>query len=116
MAAVHAPVHTRCHSQVSGTAALLLASGLRGHRSLAELGVVAMVPLAPGRNPHLTLKMAQETFERLTTAFVEAFTTATGRAPGEIREAMATHHSFMGSTARDFGFVDLLMTSSLPSP
>ena len=82
------------------------------HRSLAELGVVAMVPLVPRSNLYLKPEVARDSFERLTTAFVEAFSNFTGRTPHEIRDAMRTNHSFMGSTARDFGFVDLLCDTS----
>lgn len=74
--------------------------------TLTKLMLATWPPVA--LNPHV----ARERFERLTTAFVEAFSNLTGRTPHEIRDAMATNHSFMGSTARDFGFVDLLSSTS----
>ena len=73
---LEAPVHTRCADQAAGGAAIILAAGTRGHRTVGPLAAVALVPISSDE-PNADQRALDRDRDRLAGVLAEL----TGQAP-----------------------------------
>lgn len=90
------PVYTRGIANVQGAAALLLAHGARGHRSLVAHGQVSFMQItsAHGETKHIE------------TVIVEMFANDTGQGTQQIETDLRSSRKFEAEQALAYGLVD----------
>lgn len=98
---ISCPVATHCSTHAGGMAALLLAAGAKGRRSMSSRASVAFVPPVAHRGTNDELV---RTYELLTRKFAEL----TRQSPDRIRADMETYRNFVAIEAQVYGFVDIV--------
>ena len=109
---VAAPVHTTCVGQAAWTAAVLLAGGAPGHRSILPHGrVVLHQPATQGRGsiPDLIVEAEEVALVRL--LLEELLAHHTGRTPEQVREDTDRDLVLPAAAAVDYGIVDVVLSS-----
>lgn len=107
---VRPPVHTTCVGQAAATAAVLLAGGAAGSRSILPHGrVVIHAPAAEGRGAIPDLILEADEVERVRTMLEEILARHTGRSPGQVREDTERDLILTAQGAVDYGVVDSLV-------
>jgi ATP-dependent Clp protease protease subunit len=96
------PVHTRCPGQAGGAAALIVASGDKGHRSAARRARFHMVSLWLPNTDTVDAKVQ----EKANLEVARKFAVATGRDAGSILKDMAGKLELDALRAKDYGLVD----------
>jgi ATP-dependent Clp protease protease subunit len=109
---VAAPVHTTCVGQAAWTAAVLLAGGEPGHRSILPHGrVVLHQPATQGRGSVPDLIVEAEEVARVRLLLEELLAHHTGRSPQQVREDTDRDLVLPGAAAVDYGIVDVVLSS-----
>lgn len=109
---VRPPVETTCVGQAVATAAVLLAAGAAGHRTILAHGrVVIHAPAAEGRGAIPDLILEAEEVERVRTVQETILAAHTGRSPTQIRADTERDLILTPKAAVDFGVVDSVVRS-----
>jgi ATP-dependent Clp protease protease subunit len=109
---VAAPVHTTCVGQAAWTAAVLLAGGEPGHRSILPHGrVVLHQPATQGRGSIPDLIVEAEEVARVRLLLEGLLAHHTGRSPEQVREDTDRDLVLPGAAAVDYGIVDVVLSS-----
>jgi ATP-dependent Clp protease protease subunit len=105
-------VETTCVGQAVATAAVLLAAGAAGHRTILAHGrVVIHAPAAEGRGAIPDLILEAEEVERVRTVQETILAAHTGRSPAQIRADTERDLILTPAAAVDFGVVDSVVRS-----
>lgn len=105
-------VETTCVGQAVATAAVLLAAGAAGHRTILAHGrVVIHAPAAEGRGAIPDLILEAEEVERVRTVQETILAAHTGRSPAQIRADTERDLILTPEAAVDFGVVDSVVRS-----
>lgn len=111
MAFVSPPVHTTCVGQAGSTAAVLLAAGEPGHRTMLPHGrVVIHAPAAEGRGAIPDLILEAEEVERVRTMLEQILAEHTGRTPATVRSDTERDLVLDAAAALDYGVIDHVLT------
>jgi ATP-dependent Clp protease protease subunit len=103
-------VETTCVGQAAATAALLLAGGAPGSRSILPHGrVVIHAPAAEGRGNVPDLILEAEEVERVRTMQEEILASHTGRTPAQVREDTDRDLILTPAAAVEYGVVDAVL-------
>lgn len=106
---VRAPVETYCVGQAVATAAVLLAGGEPGHRTILPHGrVVIHAPAAEGRGAIPDLILEADEVERVRTMLEEILAEHTGRQPAQVREDTDRDLVLTPEKAVEYGVVDAI--------
>ena len=109
---VRPEVRTTCVGQAASTAAVLLAGGAPGQRSILPHGrVVIHAPAAEGRGAIPDLILEADEVERVRTMLEQILATHTGRSREQIREDTERDLILTAERAVDYGVVDAIVTS-----
>jgi ATP-dependent Clp protease protease subunit len=104
---VRAPVETTCVGQAAWTAAVLLAGGAAGKRTILPHGrVVLHQPAAQGRGTIPDLILEAEEIARVRTLLEEILSHHTGRSADQVREDTDRDLVLTAQAAVDYGLVD----------
>lgn len=104
---VRPPVETTCVGQAVSTAAVLLAGGARGRRSILPHGrVVLHQPAAQSRGTIPDLIIEADEVARVRALLEELLARDTGRSPEQIRADTDRELVLVADAARDYGLVD----------
>ena len=107
---VAAPVETTCVGQAAWTAAVLLAGGEPGRRTILPHGrVVLHQPAAQGRGTIPDLILEAEEIARVRTLLEEILSRHTGRTPEQVRADTDRDLVLTADAARDYGIVDQVL-------
>ncbi len=105
-------VETTCVGQAAATAALLLAGGASGRRSILPHGrVVIHAPAAEGRGTVPDLILEADEIERVRTMQEEILASHTGRTPAQVREDTERDLILTPYAAVEYGVVDAVLGS-----
>lgn len=105
-------VETTCVGQAVSTAALLLAGGAPGHRSILPHGrVVLHQPAAQSRGTIPDLILEAEEVARVRALLEELLARHTGRTPEQVRDDTDRELVLTASAALDYGLVDHVVTA-----
>jgi ATP-dependent Clp protease protease subunit len=105
-------VETTCVGQAAATAALLLAGGAPGSRSILPHGrVVIHAPAAEGRGTVPDLILEADEVERVRTMLEEILARHTGRTPSQVREDTQRDLVLTPAAAVEYGVVDAVLGS-----
>jgi ATP-dependent Clp protease protease subunit len=105
-------VETTCVGQAAATAALLLAGGAPGRRSILPHGrVVIHAPAAEGRGTVPDLILEADEIERVRTMQEEILAAHTGRTPAQVREDTERDLILTPYAAVEYGVVDAVLGS-----
>jgi ATP-dependent Clp protease, protease subunit len=105
-------VETTCVGQAAATAALLLAGGAPGSRSILPHGrVVIHAPAAEGRGTVPDLILEADEIARVRTMQEEILAAHTGRTPAQVREDTERDLILTPYAAVDYGVVDAVIGS-----
>ncbi|WP_286960732.1 MULTISPECIES: ClpP family protease [Arsenicicoccus] len=112
---VRPAVHTTCVGQAASTAAVLLAGGAAGHRSILPHGrVVIHAPAGEGRGAVPDLILEADEIARVRTMLEEILALHTGRSREQIREDTERDLILTAQGALDYGVVDALVMARTP--
>jgi ATP-dependent Clp protease protease subunit len=104
---VRAPVETTCVGQAAWTAAVLLAGGAPGKRTILPHGrVVLHQPAAQGRGTIPDLILEAEEIARVRTVLEEILAQHTGRTAQQVRDDTDRDLVLTAAAAVDYGVVD----------
>lgn len=107
---VAAPVETTCVGQAAWTAAVLLAGGEPGRRTMLPHGrVVLHQPAAQGRGTVPDLILEAEEVARVRQLLEGVLAEHTGRSPEQVREDTDRTLVLTAEGARDYGIVDTVL-------
>ena len=107
---VRAPVETTCVGQAVATAAVLLAGGEPGRRTILRHGrVVLHQPAAEGRGTIPDLILEAEEVERVRLLLEELLSRHTGRTPAQVREDTDRDLVMPAEVALSYGVVDAVL-------
>ncbi|WP_310963680.1 ClpP family protease [Nocardioides terrisoli] len=107
---VRAPVETTCVGQAAWTAAVLLAGGAPGRRTILPHGrVVLHQPAAQGRGTIPDLILEAEEVARVRTLLEEVLARHTGRTPAQVRADTERDLVLTADAAVDYGLVDQVL-------
>ena len=107
---VRAPVETTCVGQAVATAAVLLAGGEPGRRTILRHGrVVLHQPAAEGRGTIPDLILEAEEVERVRLLLEELLSRHTGRTPAQVREDTDRDLVMPAEAALSYGVVDAVL-------
>jgi ATP-dependent Clp protease protease subunit len=105
-------VETTCVGQAVASAAVLLAGGERGHRTiLPRARVVIHAPAAEGRGAIPDLILEAEEVERVRTMQEELLAADTGRSRAQVREDTERDLILTAAAAVDYGVVDAVVAA-----
>ncbi len=105
-------VHTTCVGQAAWTAAVLLAGGEPGQRSILPHGrVVLHQPAAQGRGTIPDLILEADEVARVRRLLEEILAAHTGRTPEQVREDTDRDLVLPGQAAVDYGIADAVLES-----
>ena len=105
-------VQTTCVGQAVSTAALLLAGGASGHRSILPHGrVVLHQPAAQSRGTIPDLIIESDEIARVRALLEELLAQHTGRGAEQIRDDTDRELVLTATAARDYGLVDHVVTA-----
>ena len=102
-------VTTICVGQANGTAALLVASGMRGKRFALPHARFQLVPMETSKNQLQTIELLEE-MERLSNIFSDAFGKATRQQPTRVRYDMQMRLRLDANEALNYGIIDALVS------
>lgn len=109
---VRAPVATTCVGQAASTAAVLLAGGAAGRRSvLAHSRVVLHQPATEGRGPIPDLILAADELVRVRAQLEEILARHTGRDPATVRRDTDRDLVLPAEAAVAYGLADRVLSS-----
>lgn len=109
---IRPPVETTCVGQAAATAALLLAGGTAGHRSILPHGrVVIHAPAAEGRGTVPDLILEADEVARVRSMQEEILAVHTGRTPAQVREDTERDLILTPQAAVRYGVVDTVLAS-----
>jgi len=109
------PVETTCVGQAAWTAAVLLAGGEPGRRTILPHGrVVLHQPATQGRGTIPDLILEADEVARVRLELEEVLARHTGRTPEQIRQDTDRTLMLPGSAAVDYGIVDTVLTDQAP--
>jgi ATP-dependent Clp protease protease subunit len=109
---VRARVETTCVGQAVASAALLLAGGARGSRTiLPHARVVLHAPAAQGRGAIPDLIIEADDVERVRSLQEQILAGHTGRTPDQVRRDTERELILTAQAAVDYGVVDSVITS-----
>jgi ATP-dependent Clp protease protease subunit len=109
---VSCPIETTCVGQAAATAAVLLAGGAEGHRTILPHGrIVLHQPVAQGRGTVPDLILEAEEIARVRSLIEEVLARHTGRTPEQVREDTDRDLVLTGQGAVDYGIVDAVLDS-----
>jgi ATP-dependent Clp protease protease subunit len=100
---VSCPVATHCPTHAGGIAALLLAAGEPGKRSISSEASIAFSPLSNDGEP-------SDNFNRICDEVEHKFAELTGQSHERIRDDMESFARFDANAAKDYGLVDFVFT------
>ena len=104
-------VHTTCVGQAASTAAVLLAGGAPGGRTILPHGrVVIHAPAAEGRGTIPDLILEADEVERVRTMLEEILAAHTGRSRAQIRDDTERDLILSADRALEYGVVDSIVT------
>jgi ATP-dependent Clp protease protease subunit len=107
---VAAPVETTCVGQAAWTAAVLLAGGEPGRRTILPHGrVVLHQPAAQGRGTIPDLILEAEEIARVRAVLEEILSRHTGRPAAQVREDTDRDLVLTAAAALDYGLVDAVL-------
>lgn len=107
---VHSAVHTTCVGRAASTAAVLLAGGAAGRRTILPHGrVVIHAPAAEGRGTVPDLILEADEVERVRTMLEEILAEHTSRTTSQIREDTERDLILSAQAAVDYGVVDAVV-------
>jgi ATP-dependent Clp protease protease subunit len=113
---VAAPVETTCVGQAAWTAAVLLAGGEPGHRTILPHGrVVLHQPATQGRGTIPDLILEADEVARVRLLLEEVLAQHTGRTPEQIRQDTDRTLVLPGEAAVDYGLVDTVLREQAPA-
>lgn len=108
---VRPEIHTTCVGQAASTAAVLLAGGAAGRRSILPHGrVVVHAPAAEGRGAIPDLILEADEVERVRTMLEEILATHTGKSTSRIRIDTERDLILPAQAAVDYGIVDAVVS------
>ncbi|AKT50657.1 ClpP family protease [Arsenicicoccus sp. oral taxon 190] len=109
---VRCAVHTTCVGQAASTAAVLLAGGAAGHRSMLPHGrVVIHAPAGEGRGAVPDLILEADEIARVRTLLEDILARHTGRSREQIREDTERDLILTAQGALDYGVVDTIVAA-----
>jgi ATP-dependent Clp protease protease subunit len=109
---VSSPIATTCVGQAASTAAVLLAGGAAGHRTILPHGrIVLHQPVAQGRGTVPDLILEAEEVARVRAVIEEVLARHTGRSAAQVREDTDRDLVLTGQGAVDYGIVDAVLDS-----
>lgn len=112
---IRPPVETTCVGQAAATAALLLAGGKRGRRSILPHGrVLIHAPAAEGRGTVPDLILEADEVARVRALQEEILAAHTGRTTAQVREDTERDLVLDAHAAVRYGVVDLVLPSREP--
>lgn len=100
LAYLRSPVSLVCTGQCGGVAAVLLACGRGGRRSMVEGGVVSLCPPRPQRE------------ERLGQHCLELLSLYTGQPLAQLQRDCEQERRFTAQQARDYGLIDCVLAAN----
>lgn len=107
---VSAPVETTCVGQAAWTAAVLLAGGTPGRRTILPHGrVVLHQPATQGRGTIPDLILEAEEVARVRLLLEEILARHTGRTPAQVREDTDRDRVLTAEAALEYGVVDAIL-------
>ncbi|WP_295656392.1 ClpP family protease [uncultured Nocardioides sp.] len=107
---VRAPVETTCVGQAVATAAVLLAGGEPGRRTILRHGrVVLHQPAAEGRGTIPDLILEAEEVDRVRSLLEELLARHTGRTPAQVRDDTDRDLVMTADAALAYGVVDAVL-------
>lgn len=107
---VRSAVHTTCVGQAASTAAVLLAGGAAGRRTILPHGrIVIHAPAAEGRGTVPDLILEADEVERVRTMLEEILAEHTSRTASQIREDTERDLILSAQAAVDYGVVDAVV-------
>lgn len=109
MESIKPQVRTICVGQAAGTAALILASGERPHRTAIAAAKVNLVPLGFNNSKIEPQLLAQES-ERINRLISNRFALATGLYPHQIQLYLDNSTSLSGQEAVELGLIDRIIS------
>lgn len=109
---VRSEIHTTCVGQAVSTAAVLLAGGSSGRRSILPHGrVVVHAPAAEGRGTIPDLILEADEIERVRTMLEEILAKHTGKSRQRIRTDTERDLTLPAAAAVDYGIVDAVIAT-----
>jgi len=109
---VSCPIETTCVGQAAATAAVLLAGGAEGHRTILPHGrIVLHQPVAQGRGTVPDLILEAEEIARVRSLIEEVLARHTGRTAEQVREDTDRDLVLTGQRAVEYGIVDAVPDS-----
>lgn len=106
------PVHTTCVGQAAHTAAVLLAAGEPGHRTILPHGrVVLHQPAGQGRGTVPDLILEAEEIERVRALLEDLLSQHTGRSVAQVREDTDRSLVLQAQAAVEYGVADAVLPS-----
>ncbi len=109
---VSCPIETTCVGQAAATAAVLLAGGAEGHRTILPHGrIVLHQPVAQGRGTVPDLILEAEEIARVRSVIEEVLARHTGRTAEQVREDTDRDLVLTGQGAVEYGIVDAVLDS-----
>lgn len=94
-------------------AALIVASGEKGHRTATAKSRFALSRTTSAATQDASVdEIARQEVARIDGLLVDMFATATGRSPKVVRSLMATERSFYAANARNIGLIDRVVDES----
>jgi ATP-dependent Clp protease protease subunit len=109
---VSCPIETTCVGQAAATAAVLLAGGAQGHRTILPHGrIVLHQPVAQGRGTVPDLILEAEEIARVRSLIEEVLARHTGRTAEQVREDTDRDLVLTGQRAVEYGIVDAVLDS-----
>ena len=109
---VSCPIETTCVGQAAATAAVLLAGGAEGHRTILPHGrIVLHQPVAQGRGTVPDLILEAEEIARVRSLIEEVLARHTGRTAEQVREDTDRDLVLTGQRAVEYGIVDAVLDS-----
>lgn len=108
---VRAPIETTCVGEAVGSAALLLAGGAPGRRSILRHGRVVLHPpmTEGGRAAIPDLVLEAEEIERVRRLQEQILADRTGRDPDQVRRDIERQRVLTPDAAIDYGIVDVVV-------
>ncbi|WP_106850719.1 ClpP family protease [Blastococcus sp. Marseille-P5729] len=109
---VRSEIHTTCVGQAVSTAAVLLAGGSSGRRSILPHGrVVVHAPATEGRGTIPDLILEADEVERVRTMLEEILAAHTGKSREQIRADTERDLTLPAAAAVDYGIVDAVVAT-----
>jgi ATP-dependent Clp protease protease subunit len=114
---IRAPVATACVGQAASTAAVLLAAGAPGRRTVLPHARIVLDQPSAGRQGTLPdLQVEAKEVARLRNELVELLAKHTGRTPAQVRADTERDLVLSAADAVSYGVVDSMLDSRKPAP